>query len=350
MRLRLITAFCCLLGFLFVAAADLPSVGDVGLVDVNTPPPAQEVSAVLPAFAAGSEPVRAEILATVTPIPITAVASVTPPTPVPFTRTPRLKTATATVAPAPNVNGVPIARIVVMSQAVREHIRQIFAQGQTLGRNPRAFSKVGDSTMVYPPFLAAFDSRTYRLGTYGALQVTVDRFAGSFARESIAARKGMHTWSEFDPGWVNSSRCEGNEGPLACELRVNDPSIALIRLGANDSYAPQDFNTQLRHIVATCLANGIIPVLGTKPDRIEGRSNTLNQMIAQVASAYTVPLWDYDLIAATVPGKGLEKDGVHFVGTPSRDYSSGQTLKNADALEDLTGLMVLDAIRAVLGD
>lgn len=204
--------------------------------------------------------------------------------------------------------------------------------------------------MVYPPFLAAFDGKVYKLGAFNSLQPTIDRFVGSFARESIAARKGMHTWSEFDPTWVNSNRCQSDEGPLECELRVNNPSIALIRLGANDYYAPLDFNTQLRKIVETCLAYGVIPVLSTKPDRMEGQANTLNKTVAQVASAYAVPLWDYDLIVATIPGKGLEKDGVHFIGSVSRDYSSKQTLKNGDALQDLTGLLMLDAIRQELGD
>ncbi len=282
---------------------------------------------------------------------ITTVAFAIPtdtPAPRPLTRTPRPVIPTAAVTRAPALNGIPTARILVLSGATLKKMREVFERGQTLGRNPRAFSKVGDSTMVYPPFLAPFDRKGYNLGTFVSLQTTIDRFAGSFARESIAARKGMHTWSEFDPEWVTNERCESDEGPLACELRVHNPSIALIRLGANDSYAPQEFDAQLRKIVEACLAYGVIPVLGTKPDRIEGQANTLNKMVVQVASAYALPLWDYDLIAGTVPGKGLEKDGVHFAGSLSRDYTSQETLSSGDALEDLTGLMMLDAIRRQL--
>ncbi len=299
-----------------------------------------EPTAVLATADIVPEPVRAQI-ATPTDTP-TALAPTNTPRPTP---SPRASTPT----PSININGISITRIVVLSEAVRRHIHEVFAQGQARGRNPRAFSKVGDSTMVYPPFLAAFDGKAYKLGTFSSLQATIDRFAGSFGRESIAAKKGMHTWSEFDPAWVNSNRCQSNEGPLACELRLNNPSIALIRLGANDYYAPQEFNTQLVKIVETCLADGVIPVLGTKPDRMEGQANTLNKTIAQIASTYALPLWDYDLIVGTIPGKGLEKDGVHFVGSSSRDYALTQTFQHGDALEDLTGLWMLDAIRREVG-
>ena len=42
---------------------------------------------------------------------------------------------------------------------VSEHLREIYANGQALGRDPHAFAKVGDSTMAWPPLLAAFENR-----------------------------------------------------------------------------------------------------------------------------------------------------------------------------------------------
>ncbi|MGC8780684.1 MAG: hypothetical protein ACP5UQ_07450, partial [Anaerolineae bacterium] len=50
------------------------------------------------------------------------------------------------------LNGLPVDMIVVISDETRENVRQIYARGQALGRNPRAFAKVGDSTMLWPPF------------------------------------------------------------------------------------------------------------------------------------------------------------------------------------------------------
>lgn len=265
---------------------------------------------------------------------------------------PTLSPTDAPHSPLPTVaavNGIAIQRLVFITDSTREHLRDIFALGQTLGRNARALSKVGDSTMVYPPFLATFDQENYRLGKFAYLQKTIDFHSGSFGRESVGVKKGMHTWSQFDPEWAIPELCAPDEGPLACELRLQNPSIAIIRLGANDTEMPLLFEQQLGRIVKYCLARGIIPVLGTKPDRHEGASNLINNLIRKTASAYNIPLWDYDLIAGTVPGRGLESDGVHMLGGGTRDFNSRAAMQAGDALEDLTALMVLDAIRREVG-
>lgn len=248
------------------------------------------------------------------------------------------------------VRGVSISRIVILTDKTRQNVRQIYSQGQAIGRNPRAFSKVGDSTMVWPRFLAVFDDqKSYKLGTYAYLNPTIQYYAGSYSRDSVAARKGMHTWTEFDPAWVEQGACLPDEGPLPCELRLNNPSVALIRLGANDTYAPKQFEEQLRRIVEYCIKSGVIPVLGTKPDRQEGTTNTLNKSVQRLAAELNVPLWDYDRVAGTLPGRGLGKDGVHFLAIGTHDYSSLKGFASGDSLEDLTGLLMLDAIKREIG-
>lgn len=282
------------------------------------------------------------------------------------TRVPRVATPTSEVSvplpvaateiphtPLPTVpalNGVAIQQLVSISDSTREHLRDIYALGQSQGRDPRVFVKVGDSTMVYPPFLAAFDHKNYVLGKFAYLQETIEFHTGSFGRESVAVKKGMHTWSQFDPSWNIPELCASDEGPLDCEVRLQNPSIAIIRLGANDTEFPTMFERNLGRIVKYCLAHGIIPVLGTKPDRYEGQSNLINNLIRKTASAYNVPLWDYDLIAGTVPGRGLEADGLHMLGGGTRNFSSLAAMQAGDALEDLSALMVLDEIRRELGN
>ncbi|HZQ10799.1 MAG TPA: SGNH/GDSL hydrolase family protein [Anaerolineae bacterium] len=276
---------------------------------------------------------------------------VAPPTPIAIQVIPVRPRNTPTPLPPPpdGINGVPIQRIVFLSVSTREHIRDIYALGQSLGRNPRSVSKVGDSTMVYPPFLATFDAKTYRLGRFAYLQPTIDFAAGSFGRISAAVKKGMHTWSQFDPSWVALNSCGPDEGPLACEIRQHNPSIAIIRLGANDSDVPGEFERNLVSIVKFCLARGIIPVLGTKPDHHEGQSNLINNVIRKTASAYRIPLWDYDLVAGTVPGRGLEPDLLHIRWSGTRDFQSPAAMRAGDALEDLTALMMLHTIRQEVG-
>ena len=269
-----------------------------------------------------------------TPVPPQTPIPKTPPTPLP------------TVAA---LNGIALKRLLVMSDATRAHVRDIFAQGQTQGRNARAFSKVGDSTMVYPPFLAVFDRSAYQLGKYAYLQPTIDYYAGTFGRTSVAVKKGMHTWSQFESAWAIPELCAPEEGPLACEIRLNNPSIVFIRLGANDVEFPREFERNLGAIVKYCLERGIVPVLGTKPDRQEGESNLLNNIVRKTASAYSIPLWDYDLIAGTVPGRGLEPDLIHMQGGGTRDFRSAAAMRAGDAVQDLSALMMLDAIRRELG-
>lgn len=342
-----------------------PAIGVAALLLVTRLLTASGTDSTLPAIVTATLQARpvVALLVTTTETPVPPTVSVTPTSSPPATRVPpqrvtasptlRAKASpTAAVNAAANqpgmLNGVPLDRILIMTDAARRNIRDIFAKGQSLGRNPRAFSKVGDSTMVYPPLLSAFGGKDYALGKFSYLQATIDYFGSSLARTSAAAKKGMHTWTEFDPAWVALSACGPQEGPLGCELRLNNPSIAIIRLGANDYYAPKLFNEQLRRIIDTSLAAGVIPILGTKPDRMEGPANTLNGMIAEAANAYAIPLWDYDAVAATVPGKGLVSDGVHIRGIGSHDFTSTQAFSSGDSLEDLTALMMLDAVRREL--
>jgi len=53
----------------------------------------------------------------------------------------------ATPPPPPDVNGISVEAFVVLPDDVKQHIREIYARGLALGNNPRAFSKVGDSTI-----------------------------------------------------------------------------------------------------------------------------------------------------------------------------------------------------------
>jgi len=114
---------------------------------------------------------------------------------------------TATPEPRPTappaLNGVPLTELLVLPPAVVENIREIYTYGQSIGRFPARFSKLGDSTTLNPPLLAKFDTGEYALGPYAYLQSTIEQYAGSFARYGVAARHGLHSWSVFDPFWAD---------------------------------------------------------------------------------------------------------------------------------------------------
>ena len=250
-----------------------------------------------------------------------------------------------TLPPIYTVNRLPMETFIVMPDPVKQRVREIYARGQTLGRNPRAFSKLGDSTILWPHLLAVFDTKKFDLGGYAYLQSSVDFFAGSFSRDGVATRKALHSWSAFDPMWADKTVCQPNEAPLPCELRLNNASVVIIRLGANDSGSARLFDEDLRKIITYCVESGVIPVIGTKPDRFEGPDNIINEHMRQIAAEFKVPLWDYDLVAGTVPGRGLDKDNVHMYPASSYDYTLPQTFESGDAMHNLTALMMLDAIR-----
>ena len=64
-----------------------------------------------------------------------------------------------------------------------------------------------------------------------------------------------------------------------------------------------------------------------------------------LASEYAVPLWDFDLLAATLPDRGLGGDSVHLTMYGVNDFTDPATLSYGYPLSDLSGLMMLDAIR-----
>jgi hypothetical protein len=253
-----------------------------------------------------------------------------------------------TVPPPPDrVNDLPYDEFVIMDRAVIDHMREIYAAGRSLKRNPQAFSKAGDSTIESPYFLARFDSSPYNLGAYQYLQTVIDHFQGSYGRKSLAVRVGQHSWTLLNPAWADKQLCEADESPLACEFRVNNPSVVILRLGANDAGVPKLFDKKMREVVAYAIAQGVIPVLSTKPDQRQG-TEQINDIVRTIAADYQIPVWDFAKVADTLPGRGLGPDGVHLTGFYQHDYTLPQALQRGHGAQNLTALIVLDKIWRVL--
>ncbi|NJN54070.1 MAG: LysM peptidoglycan-binding domain-containing protein [Anaerolineae bacterium] len=282
------------------------------------------------------------------PTPISADTAVTaqtePSLPATYTAEPIIIEPAAPIVALSHLNGIPLSSIIVLSENVLVNVRAIFAQGQALGRNPHAYSKVGDSTIQNPHFMARFDEPGgYNLGPYAYLQPAIDYFVGSHGREGMAVRQGLHSWTVTDPLWADKSICQANETPIACEIRVQNPAILIIRLGSNDSGVPDMFDQNVRQIVELAIANGIIPVIGTKADRFEG-SNINNELLRQIAADYQLPLWDFDVAAQLIPGRGLDVDAVHLTSYYAHDYGSPVMFERGHGVHSLTALMMLQTL------
>ncbi len=259
-----------------------------------------------------------------TPIPHTPVPSDTP-TPLP-SLTP---SATVSVTPSKTAtaSATPDLRLPPeqwqdwpVTPSLSQRALEIYRKGTAAGADPRRFSKVGDCQNITSHFLGAFDTpKLYALGEkYAGLQTTLERFAGSWGRESQAVRPGYNVAAVLSVFQADPAACKPGETPLACEVRLWNPSIALVSM--ETWYAGQklpDYEKYLRQIVDYLLSKNVLPLLATKADNVEGE-HIINKAIARVAYEYDLPLWNFWKAVQPLPGAGLVDDGFHLTRDPSR--------------------------------
>jgi hypothetical protein len=244
--------------------------------------------------------------------------------------------------------------IPVVPQSLSERMRAVFRFGRQNGRDARRFSVIGDCQSIPVYFLTNFDGTSgsdYYLGdTYADLQETIDWYKGSFGG-GVAATGGQNVAAVFSPFWADPTLCETNEGPLACELRRGNPSLALISLEENWNGDEAGYRENLENIVRYAIQQGVIPVLTTKANNLEG-DHAINRTIVEVARAYELPLWNYWLSLQDLPQKGLIEDGFHLSQgwSPRFDYRDVSQIKSGWAMRNLTALQVLDALREMLNE
>lgn len=220
----------------------------------------------------------------------------------------------------------------------------IYQRGIELGNNPNAFSKIGDCGSTPAWFLGDFDRgpRYYRLGEYQYLEDVIETFQGSFGRTSLAAKSGFNASSIFSPLWSNREFCQADESPLACEYRLHRPIAAFIMLGTNDVYHPDEFEPQMRKIIEYSIEQGVIPILSTKADNLEG-DGSINATIARLALEYEIPLINYWIALQGLPDHGLQEDKAHITWGPNR-FDDPAVMKRGWPIRNLTALQILDEL------
>jgi hypothetical protein len=234
----------------------------------------------------------------------------------------------------------------VVPTAISERMRQVYQLGQELGSDPHSFAKIGDCSSAPPYFLTGFERPDgYRLGDHSYLQPVVDYFQGSFGRVSVAAKAGLNTSGILTTLWTDE-RCLANESLLACEYRLTRPSFAFISMGTNEAYYvrrdPASFERNLRRILDDTLAGGIIPILVSKADNVEG-DNSINPVIARLALEYEVPFWNFWAATYPLPDHGLvDRDHLStYTFTTFTDFSDPRNLQYGMQVRNLTALQVL---------
>lgn len=210
---------------------------------------------------------------------------------------------------------------------------EVYRRGIALGMDPHSFSRIGDCQSEPEVFMGIYDTtdRYYLDAQHKYLQSTIEQFAGSFARIDITARRGFGVASVFSPIMSDPKVCGGSETPLACEFRIHKPIMVFISMGTNwCAGCTRSFDEYLRKIMDYSIQNGVIPVLSTKADDIEG-DNSLNADVARVAYDYDMPMWNFWAAVQYLPNHGLMADNIYLTveGWNERSF---------------TGLMTLDSI------
>ncbi|HEU0296060.1 MAG TPA: hypothetical protein VFR47_25210 [Anaerolineales bacterium] len=232
---------------------------------------------------------------------------------------------------------------------VPEAARILYQQGLAQGNNARAFSKIGDGEVSTDWFLTAFDlgEEQYDVGSYQNLKTIIETFRGSYGRSSVAARRGFNTHLILDSAASDPKLCQTDESPLDCELRIHNPSVAILSLGTNQVHRPEEFEAGMHHILDALVSKKVLPILSTKGDNLEG-DHRINRAIACLAQEYQIPLWNFWAAIQPLPDHGLQPDLEHLTYSGINDFDDPTAMQSAWTVRNLTALQVLDAVwRAV---
>jgi len=268
----------------------------------------------------------------------------------PRSRTPiSLQTSTSTLAPE-TWKSIPVVPLGVSS-----HIIDIYQHGLAIGRDPSHFSKIGDCQNITPYFLAAFDNPLkYRLGDqYSYLLQTIDHFSGSWSRKSVATHGGFNAATVLNPFWTlvqRPSECEQGETPAVCEIRLYNPSFAVISMEEAFSGDLSKYDHRMRMLIEYVLSQGVVPIIATRAE-LPDAPISINAIVVQIANDYEIPLWNFGAAAASLPNHGLTDDGFHLTpGAIEANYyfDDPTRMELGWIWRNLTALQVIDAVYRAL--
>lgn len=199
-----------------------------------------------------------------------------------------------------------------ISPSVADALTAIAADG--IGKMDGVFMKVGGGSTASGSFFACFADPMAVMGLPLPLQPAVDYFNAttigdktSFNRVSLAAMDGFTATDVL-------------AGPLMSEVDTIAPRFAVVLLGTKELELAQPdalftFADDLLGVVDALIADGVVPVLSTIPDRTMPASALpevprYNAVIRAIAQGRKVPLVDLHLALKDLPGAGLAMDGV----------------------------------------
>lgn len=192
------------------------------------------------------------------------------------------------------------------------------SSGRAAGLRPDVIAKIGDSITSAPEFLAPLATPEAKASLppgYAAAVAELDARALDDAGETSLTRQSVAA----APGWrVGHVLIGGANSPLLRELRQTRAAIAVVMFGTNDltQDSIETFEEGMDQALRVLEAERVQPLLSTIPDRADipgfaERVPEFNAAIRALATAYGVPLIDYNAAMARLPNRGLSQDGIH---------------------------------------
>ena len=238
----------------------------------------------------------------------------------------------------------------VIPDKISDAALAIYRRGLQAGNDPTRFSKVGDCGSGASWFLGDFDlgPTNYSLGGYSDLTPVITAYQGSWGRVNETIGDGRSAATELSQLWADPKQCQKGENSVACEYRLWKPSVVLILLGTNDRFHEDQFEKQLHQLVDFFIQNGVLPVLATKADDMEG-DQSINLIIARTAYDYNIPLWNFRRAVQDLPHKVLDSDNEHLTWAPNR-FDNAADMQNAWPVRNLGALQMMDLIWQATAD
>jgi hypothetical protein len=210
--------------------------------------------------------------------------------------------------------------------------KSIYQYGLALGNDPHSFSKVGDCQAIKSVLMGIYDQpdRYVLTANEAYLQETIDNFAGSFNRDGQGVRGGYNAAAVLSPLWADPEICQPGENPIECENRTHNPSFVIISLEVWwEGRTVERYEEYMRTIIDYYIDNGVVPILSTKADNVEG-DHRINLATARLAYEYHIPLWNFWLAVQSMPNHGIDpnRDGFHisYEAWTVRSYTALQAL------------------------
>jgi PKD repeat protein len=246
-------------------------------------------------------------------------------------------------------------------------LRSIYEAGLGQGNRPAVFALAGDDIAADAAYLNPFaDPAAIHLDDgSGYLQNIIDWYnlvdlngTTSFNRAGVASAPGWRAQDLLNPANRDPALCSEGETPLACELRLTQPSVLLVHVGYHDALQVSDLDTlrnNLQQIIQAATQRGVIPVLITVQPRLDGamsaeQLDAVNEVIIDTAENSQMPVLNLWRAFAELPESGLAGDRVSASVAPNGpgDLTAGAVNNYGANARNLRTLLLLHELRSAI--